>query len=433
MNFFWMIVACGCLGCAIPPCLLFLRNLAVFPRPRSSSAGLQPSPANANRDARCSVIIPARNEAHQIGELLESLLKQTSPPFEVIVYDDASTDGTGEVVEDFARRNDTVRLIRGQPLAAGWCGKQHACYHAATQAIGDVLLFLDADVRLKPNAIRYALAEMMRQRVDYLSGFPRQLAAGMAEKAVLPLIHFILLCYLPMDGLFGTNSPAFAAGCGQFVVCNRAAYLQCGGHGGIRQSRHDGLKLPRWFRLNGLRTGIFDASTLADCRMYSGWRELWLGLAKNATEGIAAPNLIVPFSLLLIFGQILPLPAAVLAFSFGLGGITTALLAAAAFASYLPRWLGVARFRQSLVGALLHPLGVLFLLSVQWWALWRANRGRSVAWKDRMPNESDVREMGAGDASQPSSGGELERGRDAGKLAEPWMPGNIPDRMSLGS
>jgi hypothetical protein len=116
--------------------------------------------------------------------------------------------------------------------------------------------------------------------------------------------------------------------------------------------------------------------------MYRGAGELWRGLAKNATEGMASPALIGPFTLLLLGGQVLPL--VVLTWSLiAFEPVALGLSAAATGLMYYPRLVGVRRFRQSLPGALLHPLGVLVLLAIQWYALGRRMLGRPAGWKGR--------------------------------------------------
>ena len=109
-----------------------------------------------------------------------------------------------------------------------------------------------------------------------------------------------------MRSFFEVPNHAFAAGCGQFFFTDRESYLAAGGHKEIRGSLHDGIQLPRTYRTAGLRTDIFDGGDLATVRMYSNAREVWGGLQKNASEGLGHPRLIVPVSLLLFIGQILP-------------------------------------------------------------------------------------------------------------------------------
>jgi hypothetical protein len=192
----------------------------------------------------------------------------------------------------------------------------------------------------------------------------------------------------------GTD-PAFAAGCGQFMMVRAADYFACGGHSGIKRTMHDGLRLPRLFREKGFRTDLADLTDLASCRMYTSAAQVWSGLAKNATEGLAEPSRIVPISLVLILGQVVPsLVLALLALAgvaFLLmsgvslsGGAFLGWILGGVFCAFLPRILGLFRFRQDWRGALLHPLAILVLLCVQWYALLRKVRGGAVSWRDRV-------------------------------------------------
>jgi hypothetical protein len=180
-------------------------------------------------------------------------------------------------------------------------------------------------------------------------------------------------------------APGFAVGCGQFLMVRRDAYQKTGGHSQIRTTMHDGLLLPQLFRRHGLRTDLADLTHLASCRMYHNAAEVWRGLAKNATEGMAAPARILPFTLLLLCGQILPL---LLALSLALTPSLyreqeRTLILVALAASFVPRLLSVWKYRQSLFSALLHPLGVAVLLGLQWYALLRKLAGQQVTWKER--------------------------------------------------
>ena len=142
-------------------------------------------------------------------------------------------------------------------------------------------------------------------------------------------------------------------------------------------------KVLAYFQAHGYRTDVFDAVPLASCRMYGNAREVWQGLAKNATEGLAAPPTLLPVTLVWTLGQLLP-PGLVVAGAAGLLPPAATGMAAAALAlSYLPRLAMTRRYRQPWLGAALHPLGVLLLLAIQWYALVRSWTGRRPTWKGR--------------------------------------------------
>ncbi len=441
------------------PCALVCLNLRRY---------LPPPPAAPDLPA-VSLLIPARNEAEGIAEALASALASRSLVFEVIIMDDASTDATAAIVLAHAARDPRVRLERAPPLPPGWNGKQHACWALAQAARNPILCFVDADVRLDPNCIARMATFLTRTRNSVLhssqphrdewdptstpqriivperveaggfsplntptpekgalapansaliSGFPRQLTGSPLEWLLLPLIHFVLLGFLPLGRMRKTTNPGCAAGCGQFLLCDREAYFACGGHSNIKLTMHDGLRLPRLFREHGYHTDLADITDLARVRMYTNARDTWQGLAKNATEGLGAPARIIPITLILLLGQVLPFAMFVVALAPNLnstiildlfiemptrlhGHFTpwelahlrlltlswtwgpTVLWLLIVLIAWLPRILAARRFRQNWRSALFHPVGILLLLAVQWYALLRKLRGGQVSWRGR--------------------------------------------------
>jgi hypothetical protein len=374
MNNAWLVGLAFC--CATVPAALWVWNMLLYREPEAGSCAemghcVLPDPV--------SVLIPARNEERVIAASLDSLLASRGVQIEIIVLDDSSTDRTAEIVLSFAARDPRVHLESSPPLPRGWN--------------------LDADVRLAPDALARMSAFLMRSGSDLVSGFPRQETETPLEWLLLPLIHFVLLSYLPLAGMRALSAPGLAAGCGQFLMVRRDAYRKTGGHAQIRATMHDGLLLPQLFRRHGLRTDIADLTHLATCRMYHNASEVWQGLAKNATEGMASPARILPFTFLLFCGQILPLLLALsLLFHGALHGppgqagqvapqlysnLGESLILAALAASFVPRLLSVWKYRQPLLSAYLHPLGVAVLLTIQWYALLRKFARQQVTWKER--------------------------------------------------
>lgn len=364
---------------ALIPALLTWSNLRLF-RPPPAAPGGGPCPS-------VSVLIPARDEEAAIESSVLAALASRDVEVEVIVLDDRSEDATARIVSELARGDGRVRLVPGEDLPAGWCGKQHACWILAHEARHSFLVFIDADVRLAPDALARLAAGMEESRVDLLSGFPRQETVGLLEKLVIPLMHFILLGFLPIARMRRSGRPEFAAGCGQLFMTRRGAYDRAGGHAAIRETLHDGLKLPRAYRLAGLRTDVCDATDLATCRMYRSASAVWNGLAKNAGEALAAPRMIGPMTFILLVGQVMPVllvVAATAGFPSPWTPLETACALLAFACSYNSRWASAIRFRQSRLGAILHPVGVLIFLAIQWYAFARDRAGRPSAWKGRL-------------------------------------------------
>lgn len=373
-------------ACAAMPAVLTLINLREYLQPPEAGGAVLPPIA---------VLIPARNEEEGIEACVASVLRSTGVELEVVVLDDASTDRTGAVVAALAVKDPRVRLLSSAALPKGWNGKQHACWQAAQAATAPVLCFLDADVRLQPEALARTAAVLQRERAALVSGFPHEITGTWMEKLLIPLIHFILLGLLPIRQLHETTTPGFAAGCGQFMLVEREAYFKASGHAAIRQTMHDGLLLPRLFRQHGFATRLVDLTRFASCRMYRSAATTWNGLAKNATEGLAQPARLIPMTVFYALGQVLPLLLLWLAWqqtiviipflgpSFRTGMVPVWIAAVAVCLSFLPRVVNAVRYRQSWLGAVLHPVGIALLLVLQWYALLRKLVGRPAAWKSR--------------------------------------------------
>ncbi len=170
-------------------------NLLFF-RKAKAAEGLNPRDCSAAIH-NVSVLIPARNEAQRIGGLLDSVLASEGVQCDVCVLDDESHDGTDAIVRSYSQQHPNVRLLKGVPVPAGWSGKQFACYQLAQQALCDELVFLDADVTLAKDALFRAVTQRRSTGADLLSGFPRQKVVSIGEQLLIPLIHVILLCFLP--------------------------------------------------------------------------------------------------------------------------------------------------------------------------------------------------------------------------------------------
>ena len=381
-------LAIGSLVIACLPAIMFLKNLPAFLFPISGGK-LDAGIGNTEIDHHSqeisrgvSVLIPARDEQDGIAASVNAALRNEGVELEVLVLDDHSTDRTAEIVRQLADSDSRVRYLAGEELPEGWNGKQFGCSQLAAAADHSTLVFIDADVRLQSDALQRLMACHETTRVGLLSVFPHQETGTILEKWIIPLMHFVLLGFCPLHRMRSDSSPALAAGCGQLFMTDRDAYRQAGTHAAIRGSRHDGVKLPRAYRAVGLMTDVYDGCDLAECRMYHSATEVVRGVLKNASEGLAGPKLIFPFTILLVGGSVLPI--CVLAWSLAAGDIVVAAIAATGvLVGHVPRMLAAIRLRQSWLGVICHAPATLLFVILQWAAFLNHLAGRQVAWRGR--------------------------------------------------
>ncbi|MCJ2107278.1 glycosyltransferase family 2 protein [Methylobacterium sp. E-041] len=361
------------LAAALLPAVLAAMNLTLLrtPEPDGPEAGL------------VSILIPARNEAAHIAATVRAALAGVGVAVEVLVGDDHSTDATAEIVASIAAGEPRLRLVPVPPLPEDWTGKNHACAHLAGEARGAHLLFVDADVRLKPFAAAGLVAHARRTGSGLVSAVPRQVMGTLGEKLTVPMINFLLVGYLPVAMMRASMRPALGTACGQLLLIGRDAYAAIGGHGAIRRFLHDGVKLPRLLRAAGHRTDLVAGHALADCRMYAGFSQCWAGFSKNAHEGMATPVALPVWTALLGLGHVLP-PVLVLAGLLGGLDAATWFLAFAALAVSLATRTAITLVTDEPAATIpLHPAAVVVALAIQWNVLLRRKRAGAAVWKGR--------------------------------------------------
>lgn len=371
MTLALLVLAGLALALALLPALLAAMNLAVL---RTS--------APSRTEGLVSILIPARNEAAVIEGTVRAALASTGPSVEVLVGDDHSTDDTAAIVRWLALSDPRLRLVSVPSLPEGWTGKNHACFALAAEARGEHLLFLDADVTLAPVGAAALAAHAVRSGADLVSGVPRQVMGSLGERLTVPMIDFLLLGYLPIALMRALPRPSLGAACGQMILIGREAYARTGGHGAIRTSLHDGVRLPRLFREHGLRTDLVAGHALAACRMYRNFAQAWAGFSKNAHEGMATARALPVWTTLLFGGHVLPWLILGLALALGAGAaaVVAALAALVSLATRAAVTLAVAA---PLATVPLHPATVCTALAIQWNVLLRPGRAGRAVWKGR--------------------------------------------------
>ena len=261
------------------------------PTPRLTSR-VPAGAAGAGRGRpRVSVVVAARNEAAGVRAGVGSLLDQDYPELEVVVVDDRSTDGTGQVLAEFsaaaaaaAAQAGRLRVVRVDELPPGWLGKPHALWTGARQASGEWLLFTDADVVFQPGCVRQAVAYAAAQGLDHLTLSPAISARGWWLSAFVAFFLYLLLVSLR---LYRVNDPTsgVGVGLGAFNLLRRAAYDAIGTYAAVARRPDDDVRLGQRVRQLGLRQQLLDGSDLLEVEWYPSLAAALHGLEKNFFAG----------------------------------------------------------------------------------------------------------------------------------------------------
>lgn len=274
LSFAWLAISAWLIGRALKQRGLLPRLLAA-------------SPPSALRAPFVTVIVPARDEEANIGPCLRSLLAQDYPQnrLGILVVDDHSADATATIVRELAARHSHISLLQTPALPPRWTGKSHACWIGVRSAVPQTqwLCFIDADVRAKAGALSSAMHAAATQHLDLLSLAPRQELQSFAERLILPC-GLILLSFLQDLRQVQARSGNDVTATGQFMMVRRDAYEAVGGHAAVCRAICEDLEFARRLKQSGRSVLLMGGEQLLSTRMYTGWRTLWPGLAKNLVD-----------------------------------------------------------------------------------------------------------------------------------------------------
>lgn len=228
-----------------------------------------------------SVLIPARNEAHNIGNLLDDLLKLDYQNFEILVFDDQSTDNTREIVLKYRASDSRILLIESTGLPAGWLGKNYACYKLSQHARGEYFVFLDADVRVQNNLLERTVLKAQKYNLALLSIFPKQEMKTFGEQITVPFMNYILLTLLPLIQVRKSNYASLSAANGQFMLFKADVYKNLNPHVLMKDKKVEDISIARFYKQNQFKIACLAGNADVICRMYSSFPEAINGFSKN--------------------------------------------------------------------------------------------------------------------------------------------------------
>jgi len=274
-----------------------------------------------------------------------------------------------------------VRLIVPPALPSGWCGKPFACSRLAAEALGEWLLFIDADARLGEGAVERMLNEAASRDVSLLSCWPGLELKGFWEKILMPMLNFVVLTLFPAPLSLKRRDASLGLAHGACILARREEYERVGGHEAVRDEIFEDTSLARTWRARGERGQCLDGQSIVRVRMYDSFHGIWNGFRKNFFPSFRHLRSFWLFLLLHLFCFFLPFVLFIALATRGVWSLPAGLAAASVL---LMRASLALRFRYPLWSVLLHPLAecVLLILGIVSW--WSCRGGRGVEWKGRI-------------------------------------------------
>lgn len=339
-----------------------------------------------------SVIIPACNEAEHLEAALESLLAEGYPRLELIVIDDRSTDGTGEIVDRLAASDSRVRAIHIEALPDGWLGKVHALHRGVREARGDWYLFTDADVYFRQGTLRSAVSYAKRHGLNHLTCVPDISVSSGFWLDVAIRAFFLLFAVSARLAHVNRENSRRPIGIGAFNLIEAAAFKRAPGFEWLRMEPADDVGIGVMLKEAGARTQIVNATEEMSVPWYENVGAMIRGLEKNSFGAGAAYSytkqlLIVA---LLICLAIFPY----LSFFLGIalndaiiltaGGI--ALAVTLAMAIFMPR-----KSSRDIAANLLLPFGVFLMAVIMLRSAYKCLRNGGIDWRGTHYSVTELR------------------------------------------
>lgn len=337
-----------------------------------------------------SIVIPARNEEATIEQCIRSMMAQSYTNLEILVLDDNSTDGTAEKVLSLQKEDARVRYIKGKELIDGWRGKLFAMQQLFEASKGEFLLFTDCDTVHGNESVQFGLDILVKHKACLLSGYPLQKSTGTLTWALISVMIFNTVLYLPLRLQEKIQFPGFAMAIGQYLFIRRSALVAIGGFSPMKNEICDDVMLARTFARNGHKQMFADLKSKVSCTMYTSFKDSFKGTERSIT-GVIKQSVPMFFGIIIVVGLLigcafsLPFATILLVLSkdnpaFFVPGIL------ALFGSFLlfGSWVRMALFHgYPFRVAVLGPLSFLLVVSMYIHGYYLRATGKGFVWKDR--------------------------------------------------
>jgi glycosyltransferase involved in cell wall biosynthesis len=229
---------------------------------------------------RISVLFAARDEEEKLPEALATLMAVDYPNLEIVAVDDRSTDATGRILDEFAANHPQLRVVHVPELPEGWLGKPHALQKAYEASSGEWLVFTDADVKFRADALRRVIALARSRGWDHLTLVGDVVRSGFWDTVVISFFVMGFQLAADLHAVSNPNSRAYV-GVGAFQMLKRSAYEACGTHLRLAMEVIDDMKLGKLVKQAGFRSGVAVAQDAVSVEWHLGLENLVRGLEKN--------------------------------------------------------------------------------------------------------------------------------------------------------
>jgi cellulose synthase/poly-beta-1,6-N-acetylglucosamine synthase-like glycosyltransferase len=316
------------------------------------------------------VIVPMRNEGENIEGLVATLAAQEGS-FHFYLLDDNSEDQTYELLHRFTAGDSRFTVLKGAALDDKWIGKTWALQQLFEASKEEVLVSLDADVRLSNDALNKAVTTLHGAQLDFVSPYPRQIAKSFAERLIQPLLQWSWLTTVPLRYAESSGQKSMAVANGQFFVVRRSALKSIGGYHNVKHAVIDDVFLARELIKSGSVGTVINGSAIAETRMYSSWKEIEAGYGKSLNKAFGSIFGAVFVVVFLFVTSMAPLIVGLLGNAFGWFGFA---------AIVATRVLSAIKSRGNVLDSVLHPISVVALIYLIIYSY--LMRG-SIQWKGR--------------------------------------------------
>ena len=242
------------------------------------------APAPDNDCPAISVIFAARDEQQKLPAALATLVALDYPRLEIIAVNDRSQDATPQILDDFATQHPQLKVVHIRELPPGWLGKPHALQKGYEASSGELVVFTDADVQFRVDALRRAVTLLRERRLDHLSLLCDVERSGFWDTVFISFFGMGFHLATDPARLSNPNSRSYV-GVGAFQMLRREAYEACGTHRRLAMEVIDDMKLGKLVKLAKLRSGLAVAQSFISVEWHLGLGNLVRGVEKNFFAG----------------------------------------------------------------------------------------------------------------------------------------------------